>query len=56
MDDKTRREIDKVVEGILKDAELTEPPVKVGDLLQHLEIHRDFSDLKDPNLLQRFLH
>ncbi len=56
MDDKTRREIDKVVEGILNDAGLREPPVKVGDLLQHLEVHRDFYDLKDPNLLQRFLH
>lgn len=52
MDDKTRREIDKVVEGILDDAGLREPPVKVGDLLQHLEVHRDFYDLKDPNLLQ----
>ncbi len=56
MDDKTRREIDKVVEGTLKDAGLMEPPVKVGDLLQYLEVHRDFYDLEDPNLLQRFLH
>ncbi len=55
MDDKTRREIDRV-EGILNDAGLTEPPVKVSDLLQHLGVNRDFYDLKDPNLLQRFLH
>ncbi len=39
MNDKTRREIDKVVEGTLKDAGLMEPPVKVGDLLQYLEVH-----------------
>jgi hypothetical protein len=31
MNDKTRREIDKVVEGTLKDAGLIEPPVKVAD-------------------------
>ena len=34
MDEKTRREIDKVVQKTLKDAGLTEPPVEVGDLLQ----------------------
>jgi hypothetical protein len=56
MDGRTRREIDKVVERTLKDAGLTEPPVKVGDLLQYLEVHRDFYDLEDPNLLQRFFH
>ncbi len=52
MDDKTRREIDKVVEGILGDAGLTEPPVKVGDLLQHLEVHRDFYDASASALQQ----
>jgi hypothetical protein len=56
MDEKTRREIDKVVQKTLKDAGLTEPPVEVGDLLQYLEVHRDFYDLEDPSLLRRFWH
>ncbi len=55
-DHKTRREIDKVVEAILNGAGLTEPPVKVGDLLEHLEVHRDSYNLKGPNPLQRFSH
>lgn len=56
IDDRTHREIDKVVERTLKDAGLIEPPVKVGDLLQYLEVHRDFYDLEDPSLLRRFWH
>jgi hypothetical protein len=51
VDDKTRREIDKAVEGILKYAGLTEPSGKVVGLLQYLKVHRDFYDPKDQNLL-----
>jgi hypothetical protein len=56
MDEKTRREIDKVVQKTLKDAGLTEPPVEIGDLLQYLEVRRNFYDLEDPSLLRRFWH
>ena len=54
MDDATRREIDKVVAKTLKEAGLTDPPIDINDLLQHLEVHRDYYDLEDPSLLKRF--
>jgi hypothetical protein len=56
MDDQTRREIDKAVTLMLRDAGLKEPPYKIEDVLQHLKVHRGFYDLKDPMLLQRFWH
>ena len=56
IDDETRQEIDKVVQKTLRDAGLTEPPVRVEDLLEYLELHRDFYDLEDPSLLERFKH
>jgi hypothetical protein len=53
IDEETRQEIDKVVQKTLHDAGLTEPPVRVEDLLEHLELHRDFYDLEDPSLLEQ---
>ena len=44
MDDKTRREIDKVVEGILKDAGFTEPPVKGEDMDSYMR--HEMTDMK----------
>jgi hypothetical protein len=52
----TRREIDKSVTKILRDADLTKPPIKIENLLHYLDVHRSFYDLEDPNLLQRFRH
>jgi hypothetical protein len=56
MDEPTRREIDKVVNKILRDADLTKPPIRIEALLHHLDVFRSFYDLEDPNLLQRFRH
>jgi hypothetical protein len=56
MDDLTRREIDKVTERTLREAGLTFPPIRIEFLLEHLRVHRDFYDLQDPSLLQRFWH
>ena len=56
MDELTRREIDNVTERILREAALTSPPIRIELLLEHLRVHRDFYDLQDPNLLQRFWH
>ena len=53
IDEETRQEIDKVVQKTLRDAGLTEPPVRVEDLLEHLELHRDFYDLEDPSILEQ---
>ncbi len=35
---------------------ITAPPVRIEDLLDHLRIHRDFYNLQDQTLLQRFWH
>lgn len=56
MDEATRREIDKMVAKTLRDADLSQPPIFIEDLLHYLDVHRAFYDLEDPNLLQRFWH
>lgn len=56
LDEYTRRAIDKLVERVLKEASLNEPPICIEDLLSHLEIDRDFYDLEDPSLLRRMQH
>jgi len=53
VDDSTRREIDKLVERILRDSGLREPPVQIADILEFLKVHRDFYSLEDPKLLER---
>jgi hypothetical protein len=56
MDEPTCHEINRVVFKTLRDAGLTQPPIFIEDLLSHLDVHRDFYDLEDPTLLQRFWH
>jgi hypothetical protein len=55
-DEPTRREIDKVAIRTLKEAGMREPPFLVENLLEHLEIDREFYDLEDPGLIRRFVH
>jgi hypothetical protein len=55
-DEATRREIDKVVNKILKDAGLRKPPFLIEDVLEYLDIDRNFYDLEDVTLLRRFWH
>ncbi|HEA67426.1 MAG TPA: hypothetical protein ENI07_11470 [Desulfobacterales bacterium] len=52
----TKRQIDKAVGKTLKEAGMREPPFLVEDLLDHLELGREFYDLEDPGLLRRFWH
>ena len=52
----TKRQIDKAVGKTLKEAGMMEPPFLVEDLLDHLELVREFYDLEDPGLLKRFWH
>jgi hypothetical protein len=56
LDDPTRREIDKIVERILRDAGLREPPIQIAEVLTHLKLNRHFYSLDDPTLLRRFAH
>jgi hypothetical protein len=56
VDDPTRREIDKVVERILRDSGLRNPPIQVMDVIEFLKLHREFYSLDDPKLLQRLAH
>ncbi|MFH1490448.1 MAG: hypothetical protein ABII06_16190 [Pseudomonadota bacterium] len=55
-DEATRREIDKVVDRTLKDAGLKDPPFLIEDILEHLDIDREFYNLEDVTLLRRFWH
>ena len=56
VDSATRHEIDKVVKKTLKESGMKNPPFLIQDLLEHLEIDREFYDLEDPGLMRRFIH
>ncbi len=56
MDDATRREIEKVTWQTLRDAGLTEPPISLDALLEHLELFREFYDLQNPGFLDKTKH
>jgi len=55
VDDSTRREINKIVERILRDSSL-EPPIDINEILSFLKLHRDFYSLDEPGLLKKFAH
>jgi len=52
----TKRAIDKSVANVLRDAGICEPPVQIERVLEHLELYREFYDLRDPSLLARVKH
>lgn len=54
--DSTKRKIDKAVAKTLKEAGMREPPFLMEDLLDYLELDREFYDLEDPGLLRLFQH
>ena len=56
MDESTRREIERIAAETLRDAGLTEPPLSVERLLEHVQLHRDYYDLSDPGFLDRAKH
>lgn len=53
---KTRKEIDKIVARTIRDSGLTKPPIQIEDLLEFLNLHRDFYNLEDPSLIDRVRH
>ena len=56
MDRSTRAEIERIAAATLGDAGLTEPPLSVEQLLQHVQLHRDYYDLANPGFLDRAKH
>jgi len=56
MDETTRKEIQRSAERTLRDAGLTEPPLSVERLLEHVNLYRDYYDLSDPGFLDRAKH
>lgn len=55
-DERTRREIEAVTLRLLREAGVAEPPVPVGRIVEHLELHRGFYDLQSPSFLDRAKH
>ena len=56
MDRTTRAEIQRIAATTLRDAGLTEPPLLVERLLEHVQLHRDYYDLSNPGFLDRAKH
>lgn len=56
MDQYTQKEIEKIAWRILKDAGLTQPPIKPNDLIEHLRLNLDFYSLEDPGFLKSLQH
>jgi hypothetical protein len=56
MDRATGVEIERIAAATLRDAGLTEPPLSVEELLQHVQLHRDYYDLTNPGFLDRAKH
>lgn len=53
MDETTRTEIERTAARTLREAGLTEPPLSVERLLEHVSLYRDYYDLSDPGFLGR---
>jgi hypothetical protein len=51
MDRATRAEIQRFAATTLRDAGLTEPPLSVERLLEHVQLHCDYYDLSNPEFL-----
>lgn len=56
MTNSAQRKLNCVIERTLKDAGLTNPPVRLTDILEHLELHQQFYDLSDPGFLEKTKH
>ncbi len=56
MDHHAEQEINKIASRILKEAGLLKPPIKVDDILKHLNLHCGYYDLSDPTLIDEIKH
>jgi Zn-dependent peptidase ImmA (M78 family) len=53
MDQSTRKEIQRIAASTLRDAGISEPPLSVECLLEHVRLYQDYYDLSDPGFLDR---
>ncbi|MGZ6298710.1 MAG: hypothetical protein ACXWM2_04925 [Parachlamydiaceae bacterium] len=56
MDARTQNDIEKRTWKVLQDAGLTEPPVKIDEVIEFLKLHIDYYSLEDPSFLQNLFH
>lgn len=56
VDPKTAEDIDRRNRRLLREMGISEPPLHVEDVLEHLKVHHSYYDLADPNLLQEIWH
>jgi len=56
LDANTSKEIEKVTWGLLREAGITSPPVKVPAIIEQLDLYREFYDLQNPTFLERTKH
>lgn len=56
MDPHAKREIERISDRLLKEADLNKPPIKVEAVLEHLNLHCDYYDLTDPSLIKEIQH
>jgi hypothetical protein len=52
----SRRDIDRLVEAVLRDSGFREPPVDIAVVLEVLKLDRSFYDLQDPGFLRSLGH
>jgi hypothetical protein len=55
IDTRTGRQVDQLVERLLRDAGC-QPPVRLDNILQYLEVDLHYYDLEDAGLIRRFIH
>jgi hypothetical protein len=56
IDQRTKRDIEKLVERLLKDIDALEPPLRLQDVLDHLKLFTRYYNLDDPNLIRETEH
>jgi hypothetical protein len=56
MDESTRKEIRRHTAATLRDAGISEPPLSIEHLLEHVKLYQDYYDLSDPGFLDRAKH
>ncbi len=51
-----QRKLNSAIEHTLRDAGLSGPPVRLKDVLDHLELYQEYYDLSDPGFLEKTKH
>ncbi|MFA4987911.1 MAG: ImmA/IrrE family metallo-endopeptidase [Candidatus Brocadiia bacterium] len=56
LDSGTRREIEKIAWALLRETELTSPPVNVPRIISHVKLHCEFYSLQNPTVFDHTKH